>query len=282
MKHTKQVGNQVSTQIGFTLIELLVVIAIIAILAAMLLPALSKAKSKAQMINCVSNMKQLQLCWTMYTTDNADRIIPNWLGGRGPDGHWYEPNSWVTGTQRLIDIQQGRLFQYNSSVEIYMCPSARTISAEARTGEQIVRTVSINGRMGGANAAEAATYGVMNTENYFGNGIGPFRKLSHIRRPGPAQAFVFADESLGTLEDGFFALSAITPYWQNCPTWRHSRGATFSFADGHAEKWTWDGTPAVRPNELPNEPSYDLRPLTLPLRDDLRRLQAAVAEVNRP
>src|ERR1700744_3089095 len=107
---------------AFSLIELLVVIAIIAIMAAMLLPALSRAKQKAQGIQCMSNSKQFALAWTLYADDNGSVLVLN-QGGSSTSPAWVLGDMTIaTDRTNLALIQNGLLFPYTKSVALYKCP----------------------------------------------------------------------------------------------------------------------------------------------------------------
>ncbi len=142
--------TEASGRNGFTLIELLVVIAIIAILAAMLLPALAKAKVKAQSIQCLNNLKQLQLGWKLYETDYNDCFPINTsrvLAG-SPQSI---SNSWVLGNVKLditaTNIVNGSLYPYVASVASYRCPADRaTVRGNALWPH--TRSYSVEGWLG--------------------------------------------------------------------------------------------------------------------------------------
>jgi len=83
---------------------------------------------------------------------------------------------------------------------------------------------------------------VSDTSWVYGN-VPQYQKMTDIDNPHPADALVFDDESIQTIDDGYFAdnLSGQQGQFQNSPTARHGKAGVFSFADGHAARWGWRG-----------------------------------------
>lgn len=220
---------------GFTLIELLVVIAIIAILAAMLLPVLAKARARAYQAVCLSNLKQLGICFALYADD--------WDGFFPKDASM--SNVWFT--QIALYIQQTRagFVAYSSMYDpaedkwlagILRCPAEPKSSAYWNVDwsgmEPAVNKVAtwygINGYLCGTSSDPELRY---------------WPKLSRMKYP--ARTFLLSDMNAGpNLDNSDYYARINFNHLEMGIAYRHSGSASFLFCDGHVEARTKNQVPA--------------------------------------
>lgn len=254
---------------AFTLIELAVVLAMLGVITIMVLPALAGTKATSKSFQCMNNMKQLAMAWTMYADANSERLVnlstyPNngsaTLAGNVP---WrtqisYESLSFPAGltagsaaAQRYLaemgykqpvnntgpaNTINGPLYPYAPFVDSIHCPADFRASLPA----------SVYGTYGGP-----YTWGSYNGVGYLNGEKGGFTKRTQVLHPAGRMILVeesdMRGENLGSwlMTDGTASLNFAGAYFVDPPAAFHNGASDFNFCDGHVEIHKWQNSATV-------------------------------------
>jgi hypothetical protein len=172
----------------------------------------------------------------MYAGDNDNTYAPNipiagassnsWIQGSMDDNAAYgRVTPGVMDSTNQLCISSGAFFPYNTSYEIYRCPSDLSQTA----GVPKVRSYSMNAWVGSRKCWDEAYYGTPGSSKYL-----TYVKESEVR--SSSQIWYLICEHELSINDGFFLLDVTrTRPFIDFPATRHNRGYVLSFLDSHSE-----------------------------------------------
>jgi prepilin-type processing-associated H-X9-DG protein len=194
-------------------------VAIIATLAALLFPAINSSIARAKSAQCASNLQQLGLAFTLYSTENNNTLPPSYvIGSNGPDNNWWYPISKYTGATPMVYnwITAPNSVMACSMRPPFHCPTVKNPDPAI-----------------GANAWVSYKMNYQFRLQTTGNNLLVTTGVSRSRIPSPSKVLLLA-EGRQTPEFWDYQITDI-PYGLQYP---HGGKLNALFLDGHVESFT--------------------------------------------